>query len=105
MGHSWGRFRMANQLKSMMVRLQQAFPGAQVRLDAPDSPDGEHWFDLIAKDRRVSFAWRPREGFGVFAPDSGFGEGPTTIVPTLEDALPYLRQALRAPPLASARAS
>lgn len=105
MEYPWGRFRMANQLKSMIARLERAFPAAQVRLDAPDSPNGEHWFDLIAKDRRVSFAWRPREGFGVFARDSGFGEGPTTIVPTLEDVLPYLRQALDAPPLASARAS
>jgi hypothetical protein len=80
---------MDNGLKAMLDHLRHRFPAAQVRLDAPDNPKGEHWIDVITDQGRASFAWRPAFGFGFYAKVAGFGEGPERIVQNPQEAAHY----------------
>ena len=94
---------MDAKLKTLLNDLRQRFPTARVKLDAPDNPNGEHWIDVITDQGRASFAWRPALGFGFYAEDAGFGDGPEKIVKNHQDAAryaeDYVRQRLGQPEL------
>ncbi len=77
---------MDARLKTLLDHLKHSFPAARIRLDAPDNEKGEHWIDVITDQGRTSFAWRPAFGFGFYAKDAGFGEGPEKIVKNPREA-------------------
>lgn len=50
-----------------------------VDIDSPDNPNGEHWIDVRKDGLHLSLSFRPRDGFGFFTSDLGFGDRPDEI--------------------------
>ncbi len=59
--------------------LRALAPRASLAVDRPDDPKGEWWLDVSSGRFRSSLAWRPSEGFGVFASASSYGQRPDEI--------------------------
>lgn len=70
------------------VRLQ--FPDAQIHTDLPEMPQGDSWLDLVKDGKKETVQWKPGVGFGFFADDATFGEGPNQIILEKEKALEKL---------------
>ncbi len=72
-------------------------------IDRPASSSGNWWIDVQRYGRVASVEWRPGTGYGVAAPDGGYGEGVDFIVEDAAAAAEYVARVLQAysPPAAS----
>lgn len=59
--------------------IRKRLSDARISSDAPDFPDGPWWIDVTRAGRVASIEWRPAQGFGISAPNGGYGEGPDWI--------------------------
>src|SRR5690242_13304079 len=67
-------------LEQLQSELHRRLADADIRVDAPKSPDGSWWIDIEREGSVASVEWRPAAGFGVAGPDGGYGEGPDVVV-------------------------
>lgn len=61
-----------------------------VKIDSPEHSLGSRWVDITHGTKKETVEYRPDLGFGFFAPDTGYGEGPNLIVASWEVALETL---------------
>jgi hypothetical protein len=65
-----------NELELLAAQVTERLSAVTVSFDLPEKPKGSHWLDLRLNGRHIPIEWRPGEGFGFFAHDAGYGEGP-----------------------------
>ncbi len=76
-----------NEIEWLVEQLKARLPEATSKVDEPHHPTGNHWLDVTKRETRVTVEWRPGQGFGFFADDAGYGEGPEEVIPEKEKAL------------------
>ncbi len=76
-----------NEIEWLVEQLKKRLPEAQTHVDAPERPKGNHWLDVRQGQKLITVEWRPEQGFGFYAADAGYGEGPAEIVSSKEEAL------------------
>jgi len=59
---------------------------AEVTIDEPDTDSGSWWIDIRHGGYQSAVEYRPGTGFGVAAPNGGYGEGPDVILPNASRA-------------------
>src|SRR5580765_2409169 len=64
-------------------------------IDPPASSSGNWWIDVQRYGRIASVEWRPGKGYGVAAPDGGYGEGVDFIVEDAAAAAEYVARVLQ----------
>jgi hypothetical protein len=64
-------------------------------VDAPGAPSGSWWVDVQRYGRVASIEWKPGKGFGVAAPQGGYGEGVDFIVDDAAAAAEYVARVLQ----------
>src|SRR5258708_103865 len=64
-------------------------------IDPPASSSGNWWIDVQRYGRVASVEWRPGKGYGVAAPDGGYGEGVDFIVEDAVAAAEYVARVLQ----------
>jgi hypothetical protein len=64
-------------------------------IDPPASSAGSWWIDVQRYGRVASVEWRPEKGFGVAAPNGGYGEGVDFIVDDAAAAAEYVTRVLQ----------
>lgn len=69
-------------------------PDAVVTVDRPMRPEWEWWIDARLADRVETASWSPEHGYGLYAPDAGFGEAPGVRTHDLEEAVRRFREGL-----------
>lgn len=85
---------LAAPLEQLQAELHRRLAGANIRVDAPTSPDGVWWIDVEREGHSASVEWRPKVGFGVAGPDGGYGEGPDVVVEDVETAADHVARLL-----------
>jgi hypothetical protein len=75
-----------NEFESLVEKIREQFPDAQIHIDSPEKPKGNHWLDVKNGEKSVTVEWRPAQGFGFYAADAGYGEGPQEIIPDMDEA-------------------
>lgn len=75
-----------NEFESLVEKVREQFPDAQIKVDLPEATNGNCWLDAKMGLKRVTVEWRPGKGFGFFAEDAGYGEGPNEIIPDKDKA-------------------
>lgn len=68
-----------DQISKLTDELKDSLPGLSVSLDPPDNPDGVWWIDVTADDHQLTIAWSPKNGFGMFTGDVGYGDRPNEV--------------------------
>ncbi len=76
-----------NEIEWLAELLNTHLPDATVKVDEPHPPTGNHWLDVTRNEKHVTVEWRQGRGFGFFAEDAGYGEGPEEVIPEKEKAL------------------
>jgi hypothetical protein len=66
-------------------------------IDRPASSSGKWWIDVQRYGRVASVEWKPGKGYGVAAPDGGYGEGVDFIVEDAATAAAYVARVLLPP--------
>lgn len=79
-----------NEFELFVEKLKGRFPDAEMHIEAPDKPKGNYWLDIRNGQKLVTLEWRPEQGFGFYAEDAGYGEGPEAIIPEGDNALERL---------------
>lgn len=64
-------------------------------IDAPLVSTGSWWIDVQRYGRVASIEWKPSKGFGVAAPNGGYGEGVDFIVDDAAAAAEYVTRVLQ----------
>jgi hypothetical protein len=64
-------------------------------VDAPGASSGSWWVDVQRYGRVASIEWKPGKGFGVAAPQGGYGEGVDLIVDDAAAAAEYVARVLQ----------
>src|SRR6266481_9313644 len=72
-----GRLEPVGQLSDEISR---RLADAKISVDRPATPDGTWWIDIEHRGHTASVEFRPGKGFGVAAPNGGYGEGPDVVV-------------------------
>ncbi|HEY4511631.1 MAG TPA: hypothetical protein VJH55_02210 [Candidatus Paceibacterota bacterium] len=80
-----------NELEQLQSKIKAQFPKAETKIDIPERSDGNFWLDTKIDTGSLTVEWRPDEGFGFYASDAGYGEGPEKII---EDVDVAFREAL-----------
>jgi hypothetical protein len=75
-----------NDFEWLVEQLKTTLPDATTEVESGGS-EGNKWLDVRKGEKLFTVEWRPGQGFGFFAADAGFGEGPNEIVPQKEKAL------------------
>lgn len=65
--------------EGFIAQIRAKFPTAKIKTDWPEKPTGNCWLDVKFGRKRVTVEWSPKRGFGFFAKDAGYGEGPKDI--------------------------
>jgi len=73
-------------------------------IDPPASSSGNWWIDVQRYGRIASVEWRPGKGYGVAAPDGGYGEGVDFVVEDAAAAAEYVARVLQPYSAATMRA-
>ncbi len=76
-----------NEIEWLTEQLKVQLPDAIVKIDEPHHSTGNHWLDVILNGKCVTVEYRQEQGFGFFAEDAGYGEGPNEIIPEKEKVL------------------
>jgi hypothetical protein len=76
-----------NEIEWLAEQLKVRLPEVVSKVDKPHRPTGNHWLDVTKGEKCVTVEWRPGQGFGFFAEDAGYGEGPAEVITTKEEAL------------------
>ena len=85
-----------NAFESMKEEAKKQFPDATISVDYPEKEGGWQWLDVRLNNKHVAVEWRPKEGFGFFAEDAGYGEGPNEIFTETDKAIERLITKLKA---------
>ena len=84
-----------NTFEKLVLDIKIKFPLAHIKVDPPERPSDNHWLDIRLINKLVTIEWVPDKGFGFFAADSGYGEGPNTIIPERDKALAHINELLQ----------
>jgi len=76
-----------NDFELLVDKVKTQFPEVEVQIDLPIRPKGGHWAHFKLGQEVTEVEWRPELGFGFFASDAGFGEGPSEIIVETEKAI------------------
>lgn len=79
---------LENQVRRRMVDVT-------FTIDAPASSTGTWWIDVQRYGRIASIEWKPGKGFGVAAPNGGYGEGVDFIVDDAAAAAEFVTRVLQ----------
>ena len=91
------------QFKLLIKEVRGMFPTAFIHIDLPGKPGGFHWLDIRKGEKTVTLEWRPatgkrrrkgQHGFGFYAKNSAYSQGPKKICTTVEEAAEHIRKAL-----------
>jgi hypothetical protein len=63
-------------IQHLVGLLQQNLPEVTVDIDEPINPKACYWLDIEYHNRLLVVQYQPGQGFGIFAEDAGYGEGP-----------------------------
>ena len=83
---------MNDPVEQLKRLLKESLPRCVVSVDAPDRAGGIWMLDLRLGKKNHTLEYRPGRGFGLFAVDAGYGEGPAEIYRTPERAARRLVQ-------------
>ena len=67
------------EVDKLVAQIEADFPGAKVLVDEPHRMGINHWLDITRLSVKVTVERRSGQGYGVYALDAGYGEGPTEI--------------------------
>ncbi|MES3031187.1 MAG: hypothetical protein V4697_02125 [Patescibacteria group bacterium] len=76
-----------NEFESLVESIKEQFPRVKLHIDEPAKQSSGHWLDVCLGDTYVTIEWRPNQGFGFFAKDAEYGEGPEEIILDKDGAL------------------
>ncbi len=79
----------------LIKELKKRLPDVVVKVDEPELASGNYWLDIKRSDKEIVVEWRQKEGFGFFAEDASFGEGPNEIIADKEAALEKILSAFK----------
>jgi hypothetical protein len=79
---------LENQVRRRMVDVT-------FTIDPPASSTGSWWIDVQRYGRIASIEWKPGKGFGVAAPNGGYGEGVDFIVDDAAAAAEFVTRVLQ----------
>jgi len=84
-----------NEIEWLVEQLKTRLSDLEIKVDEPYHPTGNHWLDAKKDQKRVTVEWRPGQGFGFFAEDADYGEGPEEVIPEKEKALEKIIDSLQ----------
>jgi DNA-binding XRE family transcriptional regulator len=85
---------MEKSIETLKTLLKKSLPRCELEVDAPEQQHGNWWLDVRAGRKRIALEYRPERGFGIFAENAGYGEGPSEIYRTPELTSKRLAQLL-----------
>lgn len=82
---------MDQDLKDFRSQLSRELPEATVRVEEPVRSDGTFWIDITLANQQRTMGFRKASGFGIYADNAGYGEGPASTVASPQDAVALLK--------------
>ena len=76
-----------NPLEKLLICIKKEFPKANLMLDPAKKKDASWWLDVVHNERAITIEWKPKKGFGLWAPSNefGYGQGPDEIYTDLNE--------------------
>ena len=87
---------MEAAIEQLMKQVVRHLPDSHVKVDEPEHTGGSHWVNVTVGKKLRTLEYRPGKGFGLFADNAGYGEGPEEIYRTPERAVQRLMQLVAA---------
>jgi DNA-binding XRE family transcriptional regulator len=85
---------MSPMLHKLQRLIKVTNPASSLRFDPPEDSRGNWWIDVETRENRITLEYHEGQGFGIFDPNSGYGEGPSEIYRTPELAARRVSQLL-----------
>lgn len=82
-------------VRELESQVRRRMVDVTLTIDPPVSPTGSWWIDVQRYGRIASIEWKPGKGFGVAAPQGGYGEGVDFIVDDAAAAAEYVARVLQ----------
>jgi hypothetical protein len=82
-------------VEELEKHVRRRMPDVTFTIDPPASSAGSWWIDVQRYGRVASVEWKPGKGFGVTAPNGGYGEGVDFVVDDAVAAAEYVTRVLQ----------
>lgn len=82
-------------IRELETQVRRRMVDVTFTIDPPSSSAGSWWIDVQRYGRIASIEWRPGRGFGVAAPQGGYGEGVDFIVDDAAAAAEFVARVLQ----------
>jgi hypothetical protein len=82
-------------VRELETQVRRRMADVTFTIDPPASSTGSWWIDVQRYGRVASIEWKPGKGFGVAAPQGGYGEGVDVVVDDPAAAAEYVTRVLQ----------
>ena len=87
---------LPEELRQLEAEVKRQLPTTAVEYDEPQNPQGFWWATFFHGGNNVVVEWRPSTGFGVYADDATYSEGPEEVFAHLNECVDNVVSRLKA---------